>query len=54
METFDDEEFGTVQVRPDSRARRLIFRVKEGVMQITCPTGYCRRLSTRIGSGCGG
>lgn len=40
METFDDEEFGTVQVRPDSRARRLIFRVKEGVMQITCPTGY--------------
>lgn len=40
METFDDEEFGTVQVRPDSRARRLIFRVKEGVMQITCPAGY--------------
>lgn len=40
METFDDEEFGMVQVRPDSRARRLIFRVKEGVMQITCPAGY--------------
>lgn len=37
---FSDEEFGVVRVRPDSRARRLIFRVKEGAMQITCPEGY--------------
>lgn len=41
METFDDEEFGTVQVRPDSRARRLIFRVKEGVRQ-QLSRGVCR------------
>lgn len=37
---YDDKEFGIVQVRPDSRARRLIFRVKEGMMHITCPEEY--------------
>lgn len=40
METFDDEEFGLIHIRNNSRARRLIFRVKEGVMCITCPQGY--------------
>lgn len=40
MEMFDDEEFGVVWVRFDRRARRLIFRVKEGAMHITSPEGY--------------
>lgn len=40
MQTFNDEEFGLIRLRPDSRARRLIFRVKEGAMHITCPEGY--------------
>ena len=31
MYEFHDAEFGFVRVRVDSRARRLIFRVEEGV-----------------------
>lgn len=40
MYEFHDAEFGFVRVRVDSRARRLIFRVEEGVMVITSPAGY--------------
>ena len=37
---YRDEEFGVVRVHIDSRARRLIFRVGEGELRVTCPVGY--------------
>ncbi len=40
MLSFQDSEFGEVLLLPNRRARRLIFRVKEGVLQVTCPMGY--------------
>lgn len=40
MYTFCDEEFGEVRLRADSRACRMIFRVKEGVLYVTVPRGY--------------
>ncbi len=41
--TFCDSEFGEVVIRPNRRASRLIFRVKEGVLQVTIPVGYRTR-----------
>lgn len=40
MFVYRDEEFGEIYIRSDSRACRLIFRVKDNGLQITCPEGY--------------
>ena len=40
MIAYRDEEFGIVRVHSDSRARRLIFRMKDGELRVTCPAGY--------------
>lgn len=36
-EPYLDEEFGEIRVRSDSRAVRYIFRVKDGLLQVTVP-----------------
>ena len=36
-DSFCDKEFGEVKVRYNARARRVIFRVKDGVLVITAP-----------------
>ncbi len=40
MQSFQDPEFGEVMILPGRRVRRLIFRVKENRLQVTCPIGY--------------
>lgn len=37
IESFCDKEFGEVKVRYNARARRVIFRVKDGALVITAP-----------------
>lgn len=39
-----------IYIRSDSRACRLIFRVKDNGLQITCPEGYAVKPG-EIGSG---
>lgn len=37
--TLTDRELGELLIRPDSRARRLTFRMKEGRLHVTVPPG---------------
>lgn len=37
---YRDGELGLVEVRPDSRARRFVFRCRGGCLLCTCPVPY--------------
>lgn len=36
---IEDKELGWVFIRVNSRAKKLIFRAKDGVIHVTVPTG---------------
>lgn len=40
---YEDEEFGNVIIKIDNRARRVIFRVKDGILKMTCPPCFNRK-----------
>ena len=37
VEYIDYREFGVVKIKYDTRACRIIFRVKDGVLEVTVP-----------------
>lgn len=40
---YEDEEFGNVMIKINNRARRVIFRVKDGILKMTCPPCFNRK-----------